>query len=60
MKFALKMLVLFALAFAAGYAFAANLVGQYVLPDGRIVCVYSDGRTLTTSFNNCPSFIRDR
>jgi hypothetical protein len=60
MKFALKLALLFALSFAAGYALAANLVAQHKLPDGRTVCVYSDGRTLTTSFNNCPSFIQDR
>ena len=37
-------------------ALAATLVSQSKLPDGRLVCVYSDGSTIITSFNVCPSF----
>ena len=43
------------LATAATAVFAANLVSQTTLPDGTRVCVYSDGTSITTHFNHCPS-----
>jgi len=44
------------LALAATAAFAANLVSQTKLSTGQLVCVYSDGTSLVTTFNRCPSF----
>jgi hypothetical protein len=52
----MKKLILIALALASTAALAANLVSQTVLPDGRMICVYSDGTSLVTTFNHCPSF----
>ena len=39
-------------------AHAATLVSETPLPNGKLVCVYSDGTSVVTSFNQCPSFRR--
>jgi hypothetical protein len=52
----MKTLIATILVTAATAAFAANLVSQSRLADGRTVCVYSDGTSFVTTFNNCPSF----
>jgi hypothetical protein len=51
----MKRLIAIALVALPLAAAAANLVAQYKLPDGTTVCVYDDGSSLRTSFNNCPS-----
>ena len=43
------------LALIPGLALAATLVSQTKLADGKTVCVYSDGSSIVTTFNNCPS-----
>jgi hypothetical protein len=51
----MKALIATILVTAATAAFAANLVGQIKQPNGSTVCVYSDGTSFVTTFNNCPS-----
>jgi hypothetical protein len=52
----MKALIALALAAVSTAALAANLVGQTPLPNGSLICVYSDGTSFVTTFNNCPSF----
>jgi uncharacterized protein (DUF697 family) len=52
----MKALIAIVLAVAGTAAVAANLVSQTTLSNGTTVCVYSDGSTIRTPFNNCPSF----
>jgi hypothetical protein len=52
----MKRYIAIALLAVSTAALAANLVSQVKLADGRLLCVYSDGSTIITSFNNCPSF----
>ena len=51
----MKRIIAIALLAISTAAFAANLVAEYVLADGTRVCVYSDGSTIRTHMNNCPS-----
>lgn len=52
----MKTILALALAAVSTAALAATLVSQTTLSNGTTVCVYSDGSTIRTPYNNCPSF----
>ena len=52
----MKTLATLTLLVLATAAAAANLVSETELDNGKRVCVYSDGTSIVTSFNHCPSF----